>query len=419
MHVTLADMLPGAPEFNSAWVDTAFTWTVGSGAANQPPVVTNPGDQTNIEGDAANLQIQATDPDGNPLTYSATGLPQGLSINPNTGLVTGTIGGPANSPYSVQVTADDGQAQGSASFTWTVNADLPPAAPSGLTITSDSGGLRLDWANNTEPDLAGYNVYRLVNGSPVKLNGALLTTSDSYDQAAPPGQTSTYNVTAVDVRGHESTPASGSAFRGKVAFRASSTASTNSSKSLSVPRPAGVQTGDVLLAGISVGGAPASVTAPTGWTLIQVSASGSSIKQYVFRKVAGAGEPASYTWSFPSKYGIAAETLAYSGVSTASPVDVFGAQVNARSSSITAPSLSAGAPGELLVGFFGTAAATSVNPATGMLERAERSSSGSKKTTLEAADDALDVSGATGIRTASASVSAVNIGQVIVLRPAP
>jgi hypothetical protein len=54
-----------------------------------------------------------------------------------------------------------------------------------------------------------------------------------------------------------------------------------------------------------------------------------------------------------------------------------------------------------------------------MLERAERASSGSKKTTLEAADDALDAAGATLARTALASASAVNIGQAIVLRPAP
>src|SRR5699024_307091 len=54
------------------------------------------------------------DIDGDPLTYTASGLPPGLSIDPNTGEITGTIdpsasqGGPSNDgQYSVTVTAKD------------------------------------------------------------------------------------------------------------------------------------------------------------------------------------------------------------------------------------------------------------------------------------------------------------------------
>ena len=36
------------------------------------------------------LPISATDPDGDVLTYSATGLPPGLSIGATTGLIGGT-----------------------------------------------------------------------------------------------------------------------------------------------------------------------------------------------------------------------------------------------------------------------------------------------------------------------------------------
>ena len=53
-------------------------------------------------------------------TYTATGLPAGLSINSSTGLVSGTP--TASGSSSVTVTATDGtNASGSASFTWTVN----------------------------------------------------------------------------------------------------------------------------------------------------------------------------------------------------------------------------------------------------------------------------------------------------------
>ncbi len=61
--------------------------------------VTNPGDQYHVEGDAVNLGIDAAGT-GN-LTYSATGLPPNLSINPNTGVISGTIsdGSGSNGAY--------------------------------------------------------------------------------------------------------------------------------------------------------------------------------------------------------------------------------------------------------------------------------------------------------------------------------
>ncbi len=51
--------------------------------------VTNPGDQFNYEGDIVSLPIEATSP--NTTSYSATGLPPDLSIDPNTGIISGTI----------------------------------------------------------------------------------------------------------------------------------------------------------------------------------------------------------------------------------------------------------------------------------------------------------------------------------------
>jgi hypothetical protein len=83
--------------------------------------VTNPGSQTSKVGTAVSLQIQASDSaSGQTLTYSATGLPAGLSVNASTGLISGT---PTTTGTSnVTVTAKDTTgATGSASFTWTVN----------------------------------------------------------------------------------------------------------------------------------------------------------------------------------------------------------------------------------------------------------------------------------------------------------
>lgn len=51
--------------------------------------VTNPGDQYNYEGDDVSLQVEATSP--NVTSYSAIGLPPNLTINENTGVISGTI----------------------------------------------------------------------------------------------------------------------------------------------------------------------------------------------------------------------------------------------------------------------------------------------------------------------------------------
>ena len=46
-------------------------------------------DRFSIEGSGVGVKINATDPDDDPLTFSAQGLPEGLSINPASGWITG------------------------------------------------------------------------------------------------------------------------------------------------------------------------------------------------------------------------------------------------------------------------------------------------------------------------------------------
>jgi hypothetical protein len=67
------------------------------------------------------VQATASDANGLNLTFSATGLPQGLNIS-SSGLISGTIATDAhtNSPYTVVVTASDGTNSASQSFTWNV-----------------------------------------------------------------------------------------------------------------------------------------------------------------------------------------------------------------------------------------------------------------------------------------------------------
>ena len=65
----------------------------------------------------------ADDAAGDPVTFSASGLPTGLSINTSTGVISGTLDGAADadSGYLVTVGADDGTYTDSQSFTWIVS----------------------------------------------------------------------------------------------------------------------------------------------------------------------------------------------------------------------------------------------------------------------------------------------------------
>jgi hypothetical protein len=59
-----------------AWTGPTATW---SQSPTPPPVVTNPGSQSNDEADSVSLGISATDPSGYTLAYAAVNLPAGLS----------------------------------------------------------------------------------------------------------------------------------------------------------------------------------------------------------------------------------------------------------------------------------------------------------------------------------------------------
>ena len=119
---TLALDLLGLAPIPGVLMNTPIN-VAGTGG-NGVPVVTNPGAQVSIVGDGVALQVIATDADSDPLTFSATGLPPGLSIS-TSGLISGapTVAG----SYSVTVTADDGTDTGNAAFIWTVNDPAPPS----------------------------------------------------------------------------------------------------------------------------------------------------------------------------------------------------------------------------------------------------------------------------------------------------
>src|SRR6202035_4419085 len=80
--------------------------------------------------DAVSLPLAATDAHGLTLTYSASGLPAGLSLNSASGLISGTISTTADSgsPDTATVTPSDAPSSASRTFAWAV-AHLSLASP--------------------------------------------------------------------------------------------------------------------------------------------------------------------------------------------------------------------------------------------------------------------------------------------------
>ncbi|MER6683743.1 M4 family metallopeptidase [Streptomyces olivaceoviridis] len=119
-----AAALYGTNSTQYAGVGNAFAG-INVGSHINPPssgvTVTNPGSQSATVGTAVNLQIQASSTNSGALTYSASGLPAGLSINSSTGLISGTPTTAGTSSTTVTVTDSTG-ATGTATFGWTVSA---------------------------------------------------------------------------------------------------------------------------------------------------------------------------------------------------------------------------------------------------------------------------------------------------------
>jgi Glycosyl hydrolase family 48/Cellulose binding domain/Putative Ig domain len=180
-----------------------FAWTVGTGTGNTV-TVTNPGNQTGTVGTAASVQIHATDSaSGQTLSYSAAGLPAGLSISSSTGLISGTPTAAGTS--SVTVTATDGTgASGSASFTWTVSTVT--AGGCHVTYTTQSqwtGGFvaQVTIANNGSSAINGWTltftfpgdqkITNAWNGNATQTGENVTITNESYNATIAAGSSTT------------------------------------------------------------------------------------------------------------------------------------------------------------------------------------------------------------------------------------
>ena len=291
-----------------------------------------------------------------------------------------------------------------------------PTVPRNVEAIADVGRVDLAW----EPATDDIGVVSYV----VRRNGVALppTGQTSYvDLAVSPGVTYSYTVAARDASGNESA-ASGSVVATVppnppgtgISLRAATAAANDDTKTLTLPVPPSV-VGDLLLVSVTTRNQPV-IAPPVGWQFVRRDASGTAVQQAVYWRFATSSEPASYTWNLSLSRGAVGTMLAYSGVSSATPIATSAAQV-ASSKSITAPSVTIAAPGAMLVGFYGIAKLSAIAEPSGMTELTEVGSSSTidYPVTGESSHEVRSAVGPSGVRVATATQSGPNIGQSIVL----
>ena len=116
--------LVGFTARDSYGLTATSTVQIGVAATNRPPALTMQNTATVAEGATLTIPVAASDPDGDVVTLSASGLPAHAVLVPSAGAITfSPVTGEAQStPYQVTVTASDGLLTTSAQVAITVTA---------------------------------------------------------------------------------------------------------------------------------------------------------------------------------------------------------------------------------------------------------------------------------------------------------
>ena len=99
-------------------------WATGATVGtNDPPTIDPIADQTVTEGDSATVSVSASDPDGDTVSLSLGQAPSFVSLSEGELSITPGSGAADNSPYTVEIVADDGTATTTETFQLTVLAE--------------------------------------------------------------------------------------------------------------------------------------------------------------------------------------------------------------------------------------------------------------------------------------------------------
>ena len=140
--------------------DATISVTI-AGSNDSPNTVATITDQGNLDDDAVSLDLSShfADVDGDALTFSANGLPSGLTIDTSTGIVSGTIdnnasqlGSNDDGVFSVTITATDGDEIVDLTFEWTINNPVPISQDDSFTTNEDTAFSDTVATNDSDDD---------------------------------------------------------------------------------------------------------------------------------------------------------------------------------------------------------------------------------------------------------------------------
>lgn len=308
----------------------------------------------------------------------------------------------------------------SGSFSFSANQNSAPASQN-LTI-SNAGTSSFDWT--ATPSVSWCHMSPL--SGTISSGGSSLVTISADASATAGSFPCSIPITATNVDNSPQTVSVNYTVNSTgITFRSSANA-TVTSGNVTVNKPSGTVSGDVMIATIGVRPLAAVVTKPSGWTAIR-RVDGANASLITYWKVAGGSEPASYTWSVDTSTGMAAGIMSFTGVDTSLiPVNVDGGSSSSAGSSIlTAPSITTTVSNTMLITAYAINSTANWTPPSGMTEAYDIKSVAydgvaTNGISLEANYATQSASGSTGAKVATNDSLDQDSGgsQIIALYPA-
>lgn len=219
--------------------------------------------------------------------------------------------------------------------------------------------------------------------------------------------------------------------KAQIALRGTATISTSTNNNITINKPAGVIAGDLMLVNIAKGGNRTTNPSSGGWTFITGADLGGGTQRYggVLYKIAGAAEPANYTFALGAGTNSASGGIvAFSGVNTTTPFDVAPGTISVQPSQtgVVANSITTVTANTAIV-MFGQAAGdnptwinanwNTTSPGA-LTELFDVNQANNDQSSAGAAWAAKPTIGATGNGAATLSLTERNGGILLALRPA-
>lgn len=204
-----------------------------------------------------------------------------------------------------------------------------------------------------------------------------------------------------------------------IAFRSQTSATTSNTQqfTIDINKPAGLQSGDLLVAAIASGHYTntATLAGPAGWSRLDGQHS-QYLDTAIFYKIATGAESATYTFTSDVQERMVGIISAYSGVNTATPFLDFGSNLPPSGTVRTTPSAAVIGTGAWLLSVFSQDLGASWTPPAGDTQRASTVNTGFNNMIL--ADTNGTVSSGNYTKSATANVSSTDSSSfLLVLNP--